>query len=71
MTEEPQHTDKPRLKRSATLRRNRRTTVQGLVPGDTITTVFDAENWEWRLLIESANGVVIRHERLTPAPSPA
>lgn len=67
MAKEP---DKPaRVKRSATLRRNRRTTVQGLVAGDTVQTVFDRESWEWRLLIESANGVTIRHENLTAAPS--
>lgn len=60
-----------RKKRCVTLRRGRRTTVDGLTAGDTIQTVFDAKNWEWRLLIESANGLTIRHERLTPSPVPA
>lgn len=51
--------------RTVNLRRNRLTTVSGLQSGDTVTPVWDADKWEWRLLIKSRNGVVIRHVRLT------
>ncbi len=56
---------KKQVKRSVNLRRQRRSTVTGFDPGDKVIAEWDREKWEWRLLIESANGIQIDHERLT------
>jgi hypothetical protein len=54
----------PRKKRCATLRRNRKTIIDGLTATDTVCAVFDDEDHEWRLLIETDGEITIRHERL-------
>jgi len=51
--------------RTVSLRKKRRSIVSGLQPGDRVTAAWDDELWEWRLVIESANGLIIRHVRLT------
>lgn len=56
---------KERRVRHANLRRSRETTVTGFVPGDKVVAVWDHEKREWRLIVESANGLRIDHKRLT------
>lgn len=51
--------------RRANLRRNRVTTVTGFAPGDKVVAIWDSERREWRLVVESANGLRIDHNRLT------
>lgn len=53
------------------LRKSRRTTLTGLNPDDRVVAQFDAINHEFRLLVETNNGVQILHERLTPLPPPS
>lgn len=57
------HEPKP-IRRTVNLRRNRMTTVSGLQPSDRVTPVYDPVDG-WRVEIESDNGVVIEHIRLT------
>lgn len=56
-----------RKHRSASLRRSRSTTVTAGAPGDKVTAAWDHEKCEWKLAIESANGLRIEHSRLTSA----
>lgn len=58
-------------KRIVNLRRSKQTKLTNLQPGDVVTTVFDAEKWEWRQIVESSNGVRIEHVRLTSGPPPS
>ena len=57
--------------RSASLRRSRVTTVTGFSPDDKLKAVWDAAKREWRLVVESANGLRIDHCKLTGGPSAA
>ena len=61
----PSDEERKPKRRTVNLRRHRMTTVSNLQPGDRVTPIWDAEKWEWRLLIESENGVEISHIRLT------
>lgn len=54
----------PRL-RFASLRRSRVTKVTGFSPGDQVSAVWDVGKREWKLEIQSANGLRIDHVRLT------
>ena len=53
--------NKKRAKRSVNLRRNRRTTIFN---PEKVTTVWDDERREWKIIVESANAT-IEHSRLT------
>lgn len=53
------------VKRSINLRRQRRSTVTKFHEDDTLTAEWDHREQSWKLLIESANGLQIHHERLT------
>lgn len=66
-----EQTTAERKRRVANLRRKKRTVITGLAHGDIVTAVWDAERWEWRLVVESSNGVKIDHETLTPPPAAA
>jgi hypothetical protein len=57
--------------RFASLRRSRVTKVTGFAPGDQVSAAWDAEKREYKLVIQSANGLRIEHKRLTLPPSPA
>jgi hypothetical protein len=59
------------FKRTANLRRNRKTTISKLREGDVVTAEFDAEKHEWRLRIESSDAPKINHERVTSGESNA
>lgn len=47
------------------LLRKRQSIVSGLQPGDRVTAKWDKTRLQWLLVIESENGLTIRHERLT------
>jgi hypothetical protein len=53
--------------RSASLRRRRVTTLTGFAAGDRLVAAWDVEKREWRLVVESANGLRIDHSHLTNA----
>lgn len=53
------------VKRSVNLRRQRRSTVTGFHPGDKVTAEWDRVEMEWKLWVESANGIRIDHVHLT------
>ncbi len=53
------------VKRSINLRRQRRSKVTKFHEDDTLTAEWNHKDQEWKLLIESANGLQISHERLT------
>ncbi len=57
-----------RKRRIANLRRNRVTVIKGFAPGDSIRAVWDGERRGFRIVVESANGLTIAHQRLTGKP---
>jgi hypothetical protein len=54
----------PKVRR-ANLRRSKVTTVTGFSPGDRLMAAWDAKKQSWKLIVESANGLLIAHSDLT------